>query len=492
MEQNRIARRRFLRGLGGVAVGLPALDIFEGRRARAQASARKIYSAFMLQQNGAVQGNGNDPDMFWPTLVGPISATAMATTDAARTTSELKDYATKLNFVRGLSFHYSNNHDGGPVAASTGAPITGTGVKQLPVAESADVFIANALTPGKEPLTLYAGRKGTFRDDAFSFNKGGTLRIGDNNPANVFQRLMGAPSGTDPALLHKLATRRMSINDLVRTELKAFLSRSDLSKLDRQRLDLHLTNVRDMEVNVTGMMGTAGLDPVAIQSVNGTAATANANMEKVVNLQIDLITFAFATDRVRTASLQVGGCNDHTGYVINGVQAPPYHFISHRVLSDGGSGTTIPDAINLHHEVDRIHARFFKHLLDRMSAYTLPEGGTLLDSSVNLWVNSVADGPPHSGKNIPHVLAGNAGGFLEHADIRMMLVDPGAGKPPLGLHVGPGHIESQVNLLLHGAAPAETLVGTRLGQPCMLDAKRAVHCRRGSAASPKYPKTPLI
>jgi hypothetical protein len=48
-----------------------------------------------------------------------------------------------------------------------------------------------------------------------------------------------------------------------------------------------------------------------------------------------------------------------------------------------------------------------------LAAYTLPAGGTLLDSSVNLWVNSVSDGPPHSGNNVPHVLAGNAGGFLK-------------------------------------------------------------------------------
>jgi hypothetical protein len=82
-------------------------------------------------------------------------------------------------------------------------------------------------------------------------------------------------------------------------------------------------------------------------------------------------------------------------------------------MSDGDSGASIENAIDLHHEIDRIHARMFKYLLDRLSAYTLPTGGTLLDSSVNLWVNSVADGPPHSGKNIPHVLAGGANGFLK-------------------------------------------------------------------------------
>jgi hypothetical protein len=411
MKRINLPRRRFLRGIGGIAVGLPALDIFEGR-AQAQGLGRKIYSALMLQQNGAIQGNGNDPDMFWPSVIGPIDANAMATTDAARTTSELKDYASKLNFVRGLNFAYSNNHDGGPVAASTGSPVTGSGTKILPTSPSADFFIAQQMTPGKEPLTLYAGKKGTFRDDAFSFGVGGVLRTGDNNPWNVYQRLMGL-TGADPAVLARITQRRLSVNDFIRTDLKALLTRTDLSKADRDRLDLHLQSVRDMEVGMSTVLGPM-VDSAGMMAINTSAAvTSDANMEKVVNFQLDLIAYAFASDRVRTATLQVGGCNDHTKYTINGVQAPPFHFISHRVLSDGGSGTSIPDAINLHHEIDKIHARYFKHLLDRMSAYTLPEGGTLLDSSVNLWVNSVSDGPPHSGKNIPHVLAGNAGGFLK-------------------------------------------------------------------------------
>ena len=407
--RRQIARRRLLQGLGGVAVGLPALDIFEGR-AFAQATGKKIYCALMLQQNGAIQGNGNDPDMFWPRAMGAIDANAMATTDADRTTSELKDYASKLNFVRGLNFRYSRNHDGGPVAASCGSPITGSGTSQVPVSESVDFFIAQKLAPGKEPLTLYAGRKGTFRDDAFSFSTGGKLRVGDNNPWNVYQRLIGL-AGTDPAVLQKIAARRLSVNDLVRTELKELLARTDLSKADRDRLDLHFSSIRDMEIDMTQVIGPPP-DTAGMQAVNGSHTT-DANFEKVVKFQLDLIAFAFASDRARTATLQVGGCNDHTKYTINGVQAPPFHFISHRVMSDGGSGDPIANAVELHHQIDRIHARYFKHLLDKLSAYTLPGGGNLLDSSVNLWVNSVADGPPHSGNNIPHVIAGNAGGFLK-------------------------------------------------------------------------------
>src|SRR5262245_35363231 len=221
--KNQIARRRFLRGLGGVMVALPALDIFHQRSAKAQQAGAPVYSMLMLQQNGALQGEG-EPDQFWPRNMGAISAASMMGEDADRATSELAAYADKLNFVRGLDVHYSNNHNGGPIAASTGAPVTGEGPDQLSVAESNHYLTASKMTHGKDTLTLYAGRKGTFRDDAFSFGPGGELRIGDNNPWNVYQRVIGL-EGVDPEIVQKILQRRISVNDLIRQELNQLLAR---------------------------------------------------------------------------------------------------------------------------------------------------------------------------------------------------------------------------------------------------------------------------
>ncbi|HXI54529.1 MAG TPA: DUF1552 domain-containing protein [Polyangia bacterium] len=411
MSKKHFVRRRFLQGVGGAVLGLPALDAFQSK-ARAAAPA-KIYSAVLMQQNGSIQGHNGDPQVFWPTKLGAISATDMMGVDAGQATSILVDYASKVIFLRKQDFKYSNNHDGGPVAVTTGSPITGASPKRIPNYESIDVFIASNMTPNVEPLTMYAGRKGTYRDDAMSWAPGGKLRIGDNNPWNIYQRLTGLSgmAQTDPAQLQKIAQRRLSINDVVRSGLRDLMARKELSKADLARLDQHLTSVRELEINMTNTLGPM-VDTAALMAVNGTHTT-DANMEKVVNLMIDLIAYTFATDRARTATLQIGGCNDHTAYNINGTVAPPYHFISHRVMTDGASGTAIPDAVNLHHEIDKIHARYFKHLLDDLSAIKLPTGGTLLDSSVNLWSNSIADGPPHSGKDVPFILGGGAGGFLK-------------------------------------------------------------------------------
>ncbi|HET6281684.1 MAG TPA: DUF1552 domain-containing protein [Polyangia bacterium] len=414
MLRKHFGRRRFLKGLGGAVIGLPALDVFQSPVwAQSAAPTKKIYSALLMQHNGSVIGTNGEADRFWPTSIGPLTTAILAGADSTQAISEMKDYASKIVAIRNVDFKYSGDHNGGPPAGSCGSPIRQGGVQTMPATESIDFFIASKLTPGKEPLNTYAGRKGTYRDDAVSFSTGGQLRVADNNPQNIYMRLSGLTGvmQTDPALFARIRDRRVSVNDLVRNDLKDLLARTDLSAIDRQRLDLHLSSVRDMEVNMNTTLGPM-LDTAGMTAVNGQHTT-DANMEKVVNMMSDLIAFAFASDRARSATLQIGGTNDHTKYMIAGVQAPPYHFISHRVQSDGGSGTPIANAVELHHQIDRIHARYMKHFMDRMSAYPMPDGGTLLDASCNLWVNSCADGPPHGRKGIPHILMGGAGGYIK-------------------------------------------------------------------------------
>src|SRR4051812_34621049 len=102
-----IYRRRILQGVGGVFIGLPALEALQGRRAHA-AAPKRIYTVFMAQANGSIQGTGGDPDRFWPRATGALAAQTMATTDADRATSELKDHASKLVMIKGIGFPFGN------------------------------------------------------------------------------------------------------------------------------------------------------------------------------------------------------------------------------------------------------------------------------------------------------------------------------------------------------------------------------------------------
>jgi hypothetical protein len=418
-------RRRILQGAGGVILGLPLLETFMTKEAQAQAS-KKIYTVFMQQQNGSIQGTSGDPQLFWPSATGPISQASLAA-DTTKTMSELSAYGDKLLLVRGINFPFGDTvgcgHSSGCNQSLTAAKMKGSSNRSTPVDLSADVRIANMVQMGKDPLTLYAGRKAGYLDDAFSYGPGGSVRAGENNPLNAYNRIFTSgtpmpPGGTPPDLM-KQAARRKSINDLLRSQIQTLMGRPELSKADKDRLNAHFQSVREIEIGMGGMMPPGGSIPpsadamvAAMKAVNGMHTT-DANMETVVKLQLELIAFVFASDMNRVATLQIGEGNDHTRYMVNGTLAPPYHYVSHRVMSDGGSGTAITNAVDLHHGIDRIHARFFKHLLDKLSAFTLPDGRPLLEDTVAVWLNSNANGPPHSQKNVPHIVGGSGGGFLK-------------------------------------------------------------------------------
>lgn len=408
------SRRKFLRGVGGVTVGLPVLDAFRAHEARAQVE-KKIYSVFMMQANGVQQAWDKEPDTFWPRNFGALSDDVMGGADADRATSELRGYSSKLTMVK-VNFAFPGNgcgHSGGCNQALTAAKVSDDpkGNKSLAMGESVDNRIARELTAGREPLALYSGPKPAFIGDAMSYRGALQVRAADNNPWTAYQRLVGlGPAAGDTMAQQLLVNRRKSVNDLLRAQIKDLQGRKELSAADKQRLDLHFSAVRDVELSMTRQLGP--MEVTALQAVNGKHQE-NDRREAVTKLQMDLIAFALASDFARTATLQVGTGNDGTQYTIDGQKLPPFHQISHRIFSDGAEGAPIPDAALLHHKIDRLHGRLFKYLLDKLSAYTLPEGGTLLDSMVAVWMNSLSNGPPHSYKGVPFILAGSAGGFFK-------------------------------------------------------------------------------
>ena len=88
-----------------------------------------------------------------------------------------------------------------------------------------------------------------------------------------------------------------------------------------------------------------------------------------------------------------------------------YHYISHRRLSHDSSGAVIPNSDLLHHKIDRQFAQTFRYLLDKLQEYQLPSG-TLLDSGVAVWLNDQSQGPSHSSRNLPYIMAGSANGYF--------------------------------------------------------------------------------
>jgi hypothetical protein len=438
-RRSRINRRAFLRGAGTVAVGLPFLESLPDRSAWAQ-SQTPVFGLFIITSCGVVQKSGSDPEKFWPTEVGPLTTAGMAAmTD--RATGILADHADKLLIVRGVDYPYGNSgcgHSNGLVQSLTAQKPTGTNQNATSTGISIDQRIATDLNPpGVDPLTLYAGIKGGYIHEKLSFSAAGKVRAAESNPYNVYQDLVGLikpPStgsggsgGSGNGMAERLALRRQSINDVVRAELNSITNSSRISAEDKRRLDQHFTAIRDVENGMMGMglqCSAEGLEVDAITAMNnGSAFRQDGMQEEVAKLQMDLVGLAFSCNATRVATLQVGDGTDGTRYTIDGQKVERFHYISHRIQSDGTSGAAIPKAVEWHTAIDRIRMGTFKYLLDKWANYATGTG-PLLDNAFAMWSSHIAVGPSHSYRNLPYIIAGSAGGFLKQG----AYVDAGGAK----------------------------------------------------------------
>jgi hypothetical protein len=276
--------------------------------------------------------------------------------------------------------------------------------------ESIDNRIARELSPeGREPLTLMTGSTSGYLPVVLSYRGPKELRAPENDPFNAYMRMTGL-SGMDESVVDAVAARRKSVNDLVREEMRDLLGRSDLSSDDRARLDLHFSSIRDLEVTMS-----CTLDEMRSMEMAGIDPLTSSNYEEVTRMHAELVALAFACDYTRAATIQMGQGNDGTEFAIpgyrGGAKLPRFHQISHRIFSDGSDGDPIEGAQEMHHEIDKLHARLFRHLLERLDAYQLPNG-TLLDQTSACWLNDLGAGVSHTYDNIPFVFAGSCGGAL--------------------------------------------------------------------------------
>ena len=413
-----INRRAFLRA-GAVAVGLPFLEGLPERSAWA-ADAPPVFSLFIVAACGVV---GN---RFFPDQLGPLSVDSLARlTDKA--TGVLSPHAEHLLFVKNIDFPMAAptncGHSQGLCQSLTASPAGGGGSTGYSTGISADMVIANAVNDGgTDPLTLYAGnRQNGYIAERISFKGAGAgqVRSADDNPYTLYSRLIGlttAPDGSTPIdttdAAAELLSSRKSVNDLVRAELKHLLSQPALSAADKLRLQQHFDSIRDTEVAI-GRMGLActqdGLATSQLEAYRtGFAFQTNGMIEDVAKLHLELVSLAFACNFNRVATLQHGDGTDATKYDVpsNAGLNWPFHHISHRVQSDSSVGSN-PVAEDAHAEIDVVRMKTLLHGLDHF------EARGLLDKSLIMWTNHIADGPSHSFKNVPTIIAGNAGGYLK-------------------------------------------------------------------------------
>jgi hypothetical protein len=402
-------------------VALPLLESLAPRGAKAGGNATPPYAIFLRQANGvgAAQNTkvGNEPERFWPNAPGALTAANLE----GRALDELTDFADRLLVVGNVNkeyYDYGDGHANGAIQALTGRGpnVNGAGGDSEASGESLDHRIGAELNAdGRESMYLYAGRNSGWLGGACISHRGAANRRGPlHNPVTAYQQMMGIDSDQFATLI----ARQRGINDLVHDEMSSLLGRSELSSQDRMRLELHQQSIRDLE---NGLQCNLDADDEA--QLEGLAAGFESDdgdqVLAATRAHMNVAALAVACGYTRSVAIQVGNGNDgDTRYrnLESGELMENYHFISHRRQSHGSDGAIIANSDLLHHYVDRQFAQTFRHLLEQLDAYIMPDGQSLLDAGFSCWFNDNGNGPGHASNNVPHVIAGSAGGFLRQGE----------------------------------------------------------------------------
>jgi len=463
----KVNRRLVLRGACGFMLGLPMLEAFLPREAAAQTAVRSPFVIIVVSDNGVVQSGvtlsgGGEPEKFWPTQTGALTKTQLLADKSTRSIGELSDYAEKLLIVRGINLPYNStgcSHSAADAQILTAAKITSGSTNCKALGISVDTAIAKAKNPpGRDPLVLHAGM---FSPGGTGFDIPGYVsyitpqqpRVYIDSPYKAYQQIIGVvgkgTNGDSAEAQAQLlrASRSKSINDILRPQIQSLLARTDLSQSDHNRLDQHLTAIRDIEVKMSGTTSFTIPDAdVATMKTMDTKPYDQSTRDAAVKLFMELMAFSAAADYSRVAVLKVGDRIDDHVYTYNG-QSAKFHDVSHR---------QVPNSVDFHHYIDRMMLNYYKYLLDTLSGYNTATG-PLLDQGVAIWTNQCATGA-HSFSNIPWIQAGSANGFYKKGQYVVV----GSGQQPGGSQDGKGGdaslsgVNKMLNTLLTAAGVTKT------------------------------------
>lgn len=394
-------RRRFLRGSGGVLLGLP----FFPSLLRAETSDAKppLRTAFLYFPNGVwekgwvPEKTGNDYELT-PSLepLGELRSEVLVLSGLDKKHSHGGDghYAKTANFLTGM-----------PVAKTTGKDISSGGI-------SVDQLIAQQIG-GSTPLpSLELGTEPVI--SGIDSNVGYTRLYGSHiswqtatrpvakeiNPRVVYDRLFGKQISGD---IDKAASYQNLLDYVLEDAQRV---RGRLGRDDQFKMDEYLDSVRAVEKRIE--FATRGkprsweptLDPEQLPERQiGTPS----DFREHIDVMLDLIVLAFQTDSTRVCSFMFA--NDVSGRnfsFLDGVRGA-HHELSHHENNE--------EKISQYQRINRWHVEQFARMIGKMKA--IPEGdGNLLDNSMVMFGSSFSDGNRHDPDNLPILLAGRGAGSI--------------------------------------------------------------------------------
>jgi hypothetical protein len=440
-----------LRGLGGVAIALPSLEIMFDRNGVVFAQGKPIPKRYLVCFGGQSLGGDGDPlhNDYVPNIVGPNYDLKSALAPLAAVQSE-------VSVVSGLSIPTAN---AGPVPpagrrddfhVSSLSPLL-SGVRSPTNTASAgptsDQLVADAIagdTPFKSlvyrvQVEWYLSVSAPYGRDILSYkaNPAGGVPIAMPPVVSpkaafdaLFSRFAPPSNAAERARQDFLLRSRKSVLDLVGGKLQRLAANPQLGTADQQRLQRHGDEIRALERQISAVPPPATatcqlpMDPGADPPIGGAQGLASggtstystnlgySDEELRARIFCDLIHMAFTCDLSRVGSLMFTMFQSHMNmYPLTGARCD-LHEIGHNgdPMQKGTLGVSKAIAWHMKH---------FAYLVGKLR--DTPEGGgRLIDSAAILFLHEGGHGldtatgkmnSSHSTENMACLIAGRAGGL---------------------------------------------------------------------------------
>jgi hypothetical protein len=421
-----VERRTLLKMLGlGTAAAMPVFRVGRLSAAPTTVVPQRLLCALMF--------NGVQQQGFWPVTTAtdvPLSSLTLP-----KTLEPLEPFKSKMLIVRGLTNAACISPGGSHTRGHTGFSGFMKDTDERPPigAVTIDQHVANVVgTTTKFKSLQFATKQLPGYGSMFTAGNGGLPPMQD--PKAAFDRVFGmftAPSDTAPtppantAELEALRLEQKSVFDHITKDLTAVSAQ--LGGSDRQRMDAHLTAIREIEQRLGGSNGTtapgggAGAScqkpmPVTYQAPDcqfkspydpRNDPACKDSDQPITTISLDIIAAAFACDLTRVASFQWGGTASGETYswVLPG-NTVGHHDISHYSDSDAAGQDKLM-------KINRWHQEVLAAFYAKLQTFSQPDGQTLLDHSVSYFTSEIGKGNSHQLTDMPVLLVGGGGGALK-------------------------------------------------------------------------------
>jgi hypothetical protein len=397
----RLDRRAFLRGLGGVTLGLPVLEAM-GPEVTDQLPHRfcAIYTANGMSLPKAEHGIS---EWSWFPSKG-----ANSEFEFGKSTEPLAPFRKQLSFMGGML--HPNGPKADPHTCSdmwlTGAPLHNPKPGTYNTAGFDQVIALHTKQFCRQPslvLSIDAGTGYLSRTGTISFNLDGRPIPAENNPRRIFDRLFRGDR-TSLKAEHENLQRRIRLVDAVAASVRSL--DKQLGATDREKMDQYMTSLDEVETRLVSSEKWIDI-PLKRQDYShlNLDITNEGPPGEYYRNMFDLIALTFDADITRTVTFMLNredGMGISDTFPLKLGLSKTHHNLSHATDKVGQLDFA---------KYDLFLSTQIAHFLERLNGYR-DRNGSVLDNSIVMFGSGAST--THNNHNLPTLIAGGCNLGLKH------------------------------------------------------------------------------